>query len=129
MKLTLNLHRFTRIFSVVILSESEEALFSNLIKLPGPILPRAPLSLSCVSRDHFYLGRNPVFSSQILPFSLVSFPLLRRMLELNKKLHSANVAFEKPMIQRQIQATDKQIDKIMHRLIQTYQDKIGAQIR
>jgi len=37
------------------------------------------------------------------------------MLDLNKKLHSANIASEKTM-QRQIDATDRQIDKLVYEL-------------
>ena len=36
--------------------------------------------------------------------------------DLNKKLHSANIASEKTMIQRQIDATDRQIDKLVYEL-------------
>ena len=41
---------------------------------------------------------------------------LQTMLDLNKKLHSANIASEKTMIQRQIDATDRQIDKLVYDL-------------
>jgi len=38
------------------------------------------------------------------------------MLDLNKKLHSASVPSEKTMLQRQIDATDRQIDKLVYDL-------------
>lgn len=38
------------------------------------------------------------------------------MLDLNKKLHSATVPSEKEMIQRQIDATDQQIDNMAYDL-------------
>jgi hypothetical protein len=42
--------------------------------------------------------------------------LVRTMLDLNKKLHSANTHSEKTMLQRQIEATDHQIDKLVYEL-------------
>ncbi len=38
------------------------------------------------------------------------------MLDLNKKLHSASIPSEKEMLQRQIDATDQQIDKLVYEL-------------
>jgi hypothetical protein len=38
------------------------------------------------------------------------------MLDLNKKLHSARTPSEKEMLQRQIDATDQQIDKLVYEL-------------
>jgi hypothetical protein len=42
--------------------------------------------------------------------------LVQTMLDLNKKLHSANTPSEKTMLQRQINATDRQIDKLVYDL-------------
>jgi hypothetical protein len=42
--------------------------------------------------------------------------LVQTMLDLHKKLHSANVPSEKEMLQRQIDATDRQIDKLVYEL-------------
>ena len=47
------------------------------------------------------------------------------MLDLNKKLHSANIASEKTMIQRQIDATDRQINKLVYELYGLTDDEIG----
>jgi hypothetical protein len=46
------------------------------------------------------------------------------MLDLNKKLHSATIASEKTMIQRQIDATDRQIDKLVYELYGLTEDEI-----
>jgi len=62
------------------------------------------------------LSENEESSSMILPFAFIPFPLFRRMLDLNKKLHCANLAFEKTMIQRQIGATKWQIDRLVYEL-------------
>jgi hypothetical protein len=42
--------------------------------------------------------------------------LVKAMLELNQKLHSARIPVEKTMLQRQIEATDKQIDVLVYEL-------------
>jgi hypothetical protein len=42
--------------------------------------------------------------------------LVNIMLDLNKKFHSANTPSEKTMLQRQIDATDQQIDKLVYEL-------------
>jgi len=42
--------------------------------------------------------------------------LVETMLELNKKLHAARTPDEQVMIQRQIDATDKQIDMLVYEL-------------
>jgi hypothetical protein len=47
------------------------------------------------------------------------------MLDLNKKLHSANVPSEKEMLQRQIDATDRQIDKLVYELYGLTDEEIG----
>lgn len=42
--------------------------------------------------------------------------LVQTMLDLNKKFHSATIPSEKEMLQRQIDATDHQIDKLVYEL-------------
>ena len=46
------------------------------------------------------------------------------MLDLNKKVHSAHIASEKTMLQRQIDATDHQIDKLVYELYGLTDEKI-----
>jgi len=60
-----------------------------------------------------------------LPFAFVPFTSRQRVLDLNKKFHSANIASEKTMIQRQIDATDRQIDKLVYELYGLTDDEIA----
>ena len=51
-------------------------------------------------------------------------PLVTKMLELNKKLKEANVPDTKTMLQRQIEATDKEIDRLVYELYGLTADEI-----
>jgi len=51
--------------------------------------------------------------------------LVNGMLDLNKKLHAANIATEKTMLQRQIDATDRQIDNLVYELYALTDDEIA----
>jgi predicted type IV restriction endonuclease len=50
--------------------------------------------------------------------------LVERMLDLNKRLHAATLAQEKEMIQRQIDATDRQIDNLVYELYDLTDEEI-----
>ena len=50
--------------------------------------------------------------------------LVDQMLELNKKLSGSRVPTEKQLIQRQIDATDKQIDKLVYELYDLTDEEI-----
>ncbi|CCF84425.1 Eco57I restriction-modification methylase domain-containing protein [Nitrolancea hollandica] len=50
--------------------------------------------------------------------------LVERMLELHKRLSTAKIAHEKTMIQRQIEATDRQIDRLVYELYGLTEEEI-----
>lgn len=51
--------------------------------------------------------------------------LVESMLDLHKKLHAANTPAEKTMLQRQIDATDRQIDNLVYELYNLTTDEIA----
>jgi hypothetical protein len=51
--------------------------------------------------------------------------LIERMLELHKRLSTAKIAHEKTMIQRQIEATDRQIDRLVYELYGLTEEEIA----
>lgn len=51
--------------------------------------------------------------------------LVERMLELHKRLAAAKIAHEKTMIQRQIEATDRQIDRLVYELYSLTDEEIA----
>jgi hypothetical protein len=68
-------------------------------------------------------GRLRWFSQDIVkipipqpPYTDSISPLVSKMLELNRKLSDANVPETKTMLQRQIEATDKEIDRLVYGL-------------
>ena len=50
--------------------------------------------------------------------------LVQRMLELNRRLGSATVPHDKEALQRQIDATDRQIDKLIYELYGLTEEEI-----
>ena len=50
--------------------------------------------------------------------------LVERMLDLNKRLQGAKTAHEKDSLQRQIDATDRQVDRIVYELYELTDDEI-----
>ncbi|MEA2045295.1 MAG: TaqI-like C-terminal specificity domain-containing protein [Euryarchaeota archaeon] len=50
--------------------------------------------------------------------------LVNRMLELNKKLAEANTGHEKTLLQRQIDATDRQIDRLVYELYDLTEEEV-----
>jgi len=51
--------------------------------------------------------------------------LVTQMLDLNKKLQDARVDHEKTLLQRQIEATDAAIDKLVYELYGLTDEEIG----
>ena len=51
--------------------------------------------------------------------------LVDRMLELNKQLPKAKTDHDRTALQRQIDATDKQIDKLVYELYDLTEEEIG----
>ncbi|MDD5143648.1 hypothetical protein [Methanoregula sp.] len=51
--------------------------------------------------------------------------LVTQMLDLNKKLQDARVDHEKTLLQRQIEATDAAIDKLVYELYGLTEEEIG----
>lgn len=51
--------------------------------------------------------------------------LVESMLSLHKQLAAANTAHDKPLIQRQIGASDKQIDRLVYELYGLTEDEVG----
>jgi hypothetical protein len=51
--------------------------------------------------------------------------LVTRMLDLSKKLQDAKLEYERVVIQRQIEATDKQIDALVYELYKLTEDEIN----
>ena len=51
--------------------------------------------------------------------------LVERVLALHKKLAAANTATAKTMLQRQIDASDRQIDRLMYKLYDLTEEEIG----
>ncbi len=52
--------------------------------------------------------------------------LVERMLALYKQLASAQTAFDKAAVQRQIDATDRQIDRLVYELYGLTDEEIGV---
>jgi hypothetical protein len=50
--------------------------------------------------------------------------LVNQMLDLNKKLNNAKLPQEKNLLQRQIEATDKQIDQLVYKLYDLTDEEI-----
>jgi hypothetical protein len=50
--------------------------------------------------------------------------LVERMLDLNKRLMAAKTSQEKTIIQRQIEATDRQIDRLVYELYGLTEEEI-----
>jgi len=50
--------------------------------------------------------------------------LVEQILNLNKKLNNAKLPQEKNLLQRQIEATDKQIDKLVYKLYDLTDEEI-----
>jgi hypothetical protein len=52
--------------------------------------------------------------------------LVDHMLDLHKKLHDANTPHEKETLQRQIDATDRQIDLLVYELYELTEEEINV---